>query len=137
MIPVGSTATASGLYETIDCSGHPLPRSPNWSGTASYKHVFDLPNEANLQVGVDVNFSSSRYTAVDYIAAEHAPGYIRENSDFTYYPAGSAWSFSGFVKNISNKAVVVGGVEAALASGLVYNTVDAPRTFGARVKFNF
>jgi iron complex outermembrane recepter protein len=132
----GPSAGNTG-FTTIDCSGKPLPRAPNWSGTVSYQHTFDVYDGATLVTDVDLNFSSQRYLAVDYIGSELAPSYIRENATLTYNAPGNRWSVAVFGRNLSNRAVYLGGVQAALSPGIFYSTVDAPRTFGARLNVNF
>jgi iron complex outermembrane receptor protein len=132
----GTSSLASGFIQ-VDCSGWPLPRAPMWSGTFSYQHQFELANGSSLALAADINFASSRYLAVDYIANELAPGYVRENASLTYYFAGDRLSVTAFAKNIGNRLVPIGGIQAPFAAGFVYETVDAPRTFGGRIQLRF
>ena len=120
----------------IDCSDKPLPRAPSWAGNAGYEHHFDVFG-GTLTAGVDVNFAGRRYLAVDYIAAESAPSYIRENANLTYTPGGKRWSITAYGRNLSNRVVYTGGFEQPLAPGIFYSNVDAPRTYGGRVTVNF
>ena len=133
----GCAVTPDGGFTTIDCSGMQLPRAPKWSGTAGYQHRFDLPDNSSITAGFDVNFGSRRYLAVDYVPSEHAPAYFRQNANLTYTLPNGNVSITGFVKNISNRAVYVGGVNAALSPGMFYAVVDAPRTFGVRIAGKF
>lgn len=121
----------------IDCSGQPLPRAPRWSGTAGYQHRFEFGNDSSLVVQADISFASRRYTAVDYIPNEYADSYIRQNASITYNFAGDAVSITAYIKNISNEEVHIGGVQAAFSPGYVYNSVDAPRTYGLRLTGRF
>ena len=130
------TPTTTG-GAVIDCSRKPLPRAPHWSGTAGYQHRFDLGATGSLLVGGDISFASRRYTAVDYIATEHARSYLRENAAVTYTAPGDHFTITGYVRNISNKEVHIGGVEAPFSPGFVYDTVDAPRSFGVRIGARF
>jgi iron complex outermembrane receptor protein len=130
-------AVDSPGFTAIDCSGKPLPRAPRWAGTFGYQHVFGLPGGANLTANLDTNFADQRYLAVDYISSERAPSYLRADVNVTYNSASAKWSVTGFVRNLSNKPVYLGAVEAALAPGITYATVDSPRTYGARVTVNF
>jgi iron complex outermembrane receptor protein len=86
---------------------------------------------------VDVNFAGRRYLAVDFIAPENAPSYVRENATLSYTPSGKHWSVAAYGRNLSNRVVYTGGIEAALAPGLFYSNLDAPRTYGGRVTVNF
>jgi len=131
-----STSTTVAGYTNIDCSGKPLPRAPDWSGTAAYQHVFDV-HAGTLTAGLDANFASRRYLAVDYIPVERAPSYVRENATLTYTAPGNRWSLTAYGRNLSNRVVYTGGVEQALAPGIFYSNIDAPRTYGGRVTVNF
>jgi iron complex outermembrane recepter protein len=132
-----ATSTLPNGFVQVDCSGRPLPRGPKWSGTLSYQHRIDLSNGDSLALKGDINFASSRYLAVDYIDNELAPGYVRENASLTYSFSGDRVSVTAFAKNISNRLVPIGGIQAPFAAGFVYETVDAPRTFGGRVQVRF
>jgi len=134
---VGCPVTISGGNANIDCSGMPLPRAPKWSGTAGYQHRFDLKDGSSVVAGTDMSFGSRRYAAVDYIAAENLPGYVRFNANLTYSSPDDHFSVTAFVKNIGNRAVYIGGVEAPLSPGIVYTSVDSPRTYGIRVAGKF
>ncbi|HWW63586.1 MAG TPA: TonB-dependent receptor [Sphingomonadaceae bacterium] len=130
---VGCPVTLGATEATIDCSGMPLPRAPKWSGTAGYQHSFDLADGSSIVAGGDMSFGSRRYSAVDYIAAEHLKGYVRFNANLTYNLPDDQFSITAFVKNIGNRATYLGGVEAPLSPGYVYTVVDAPRTYGIRL----
>ena len=132
-----ATSTLPSGFTQVDCSGRPLPRGPMWSGTLSYQHQLDLANGSSLAFMADINFASSRYLAVDYIANELAPGYVRENASLRYSFPGDRISVTAFIKNIGNRLVPLGGIQAPFAAGIVYEAVDAPRTFGGRVQVRF
>lgn len=124
-------------FTAIDCSNKPLPRAPNWAGTASYQHLFHLGGNGSLQAQVSFSFEAWHYIAVDYIPAERDPANIRTNLDLTYTPENGHWSIAGFVRNLTNQAVYMSSINTPAAPGLVYATVDAPRTFGVRLTANF
>ena len=131
--------TAPGAFgaTSIDCSGRPLPRAPRWSGTAGYQHSFDLADGSSIVVGGDLNFASTRYLAVDYVANELASAYVRFNAQITYNLPADRVSVTAFIKNIGNREVHLGGVQAPFSPGLIYDTVDAPRTYGVRLTGRF
>jgi len=133
----GCPVAIEGSFTTIDCSGFVLPRSPKWSGTASYQHEFSLANGAAIVAGGDINFATRRYTAVDYVEAQNVKGFMRGNAFVTFNTADDVFSVTGFIKNIGNAEVPIGGIEAPFAPGLVYSTVDAPRTYGVRFQAKF
>lgn len=124
-------------FTSIDCSHEPLPRAPNWSGTASYAHLFRLGNDGDLRGRVSFSFEDFHYIAVDYIRAERDPANVRTNMDLTYIPENGHWSISAFVRNLTNQAVYMSSINTPAAPGFVYATVDAPRTFGVRLTASF
>ena len=58
------------------------------------------------------------------------------DADLTYESA-SKWSVSGWVRNITDKAIYTGGSLYPFTPGVYYATIRPPRTFGARVTVNF
>ena len=124
-------------FTSIDCSNEPLPRAPDWAGTASYAHLFHLGGDGSVKARVSFSFEGSHYIAVDYIAAERDPANVRTNMDLTYIPENGHWSVAAFVRNLTNQAVYMSSINTPAAPGYVYATVDSPRTFGVRLTANF
>ena len=59
------------------------------------------------------------------------------NLDLTYVSPQGNWTVSAFVHNIDDEAVYTGGGEQGFAPPLVYATIGAPRTYGARLQYSF
>jgi iron complex outermembrane receptor protein len=136
-VSVGGTGCVTGPGAlggvSVDCSGRPLPRAPRWSGTASYQHSFYHTDGSSIVVGGDLNFASRRFLAVDYVPNELARAYVRFNANITYNLPDDRFSITAFIKNIGNREVHLGGIQAPFSPGLVYDSVDAPRTYGVRL----
>jgi len=122
---------------TVDCAGFQLAKAPKWSGSAGYKHAFDVGNGATVTAGVDTHFSSRIWGGVDFIANQRLPSYTQTNADLTYMAPGGRWSLTAFVRNIENKAAYTNAFEAQFVPGLVHASILAPRTFGVRVSAGF
>lgn len=120
----------------IDCSGFQLVRTPLWSGTARYEHIFPLENGASLVAGLDTQFATERWLAVDFIQNERTKPYATGNFDLTYNAPDARWSLSAYVRNFTNAAVYTGGFES-LVPRTVFATINPPRTFGLRLRANF
>ena len=135
--PVGDTGCDLGAgptgFSEVNCSGKPMVRAPTWSGNAGYQHtVFLGPN--TLALGFDVNFASQRWMALDYIAAEDAPGYVRLNAHVTFAMDDNRYSITAYGNNLTDRFVPIGGTQASFSPGIFYAIPDAPRTFGVRLK---
>lgn len=132
--------------QEVDCSGKPLVRAPKWTGTAGYNHTFELGEAGNLTASFDLQFASASYLTIDFLQGGRQEAYATENFDLTYEPTGKKWVVSAFVHNIGDEAVKNQAFRSPFISpanplaspdGVIIATVRAPRTFGAKVRFNF
>lgn len=136
-----------GGSQTIDCTGKPLMRAPEWTGSASYAHDFELANGGKITAGADVQFSSSYYLSVDFLESAKQRAFAVGNMDLTYTSPDGRFSVTGFVRNIWNEAVYTQSFHYPFVSpatnplsgpdGLNIGTLRPPRTFGGRVRVNF
>jgi iron complex outermembrane receptor protein len=122
---------------TIDCSGFRLPRTPKWSGAASFTQEFGLGNGGALIADVSAQFASKRWLGYEFVSMQRADGYALLSADLTYQSPGQRWSVAAFVRNITNEAVYTGGGVQAFAPPLVYATIAPPRTYGVRLRYDF
>jgi iron complex outermembrane receptor protein len=127
----------NGGFQSINCTGRPLSRSPRWAGTVGWTHIFGFGEAGSVEAAIQTHLSSSYWLNIDYISAEHASGYSRSDLDLTYRPQSAAWSLTGYVHNLENTAVYTGGSEHPFVSGLVLASIMPPRTFGGRFSINF
>ncbi len=135
-----TTACASSVSNgtaTIDCSGRPLVKAPKWVGSAAYEHRFDLADGGEVTAAIDTQLSSMLWIAADYVLGERAPGYAVVNGALTYTSPDHAWSFTAYVKNLTEATVYKNGSELPFQGPLVAAVIGAPRTFGGRVRFSF
>lgn len=133
-IPGGTAQTG---FWTINCDGFQLPRTPEWSGTVSYSHRFDLASGAEIEVAPDMTFSSSRWLSAEFVENARATGYALFNANITYRSPDDIYSFQLFMRNIGDKAVYTGTQQYPFIAN--YNGLDIapPRTYGARFRVNF
>lgn len=125
-------------FQTIDCTGRPLIRAPQWSGTAAYTHSFSLGDGAVIDTTGSLQFASSRELGVTYTAGEHAKGYHVFDAVVTYRNPARTWSISGYVRNINNALVYTGTFnQPAVLPSLVAANLAPPRTFGVRLAADF
>lgn len=125
-----------GFWE-INCNGFQLPRTPKWSGSVSYNHIFDLGNSGSLEFAPSMSFASSRWLSAEIVENARASGYALFNASLTYRTPDEALSVQAFVRNITNEAVYTGTQQAPFINN--YNGLDIapPRTYGVRVRYGF
>jgi iron complex outermembrane recepter protein len=136
------TATpATGTFFNINCSGQSIPRVPEWSGSASYDHDFELSNGATLTAGLSAQFASERWLDFAYQPNGLAPEYVTYDAELTYAAPGETWSVTGWIENIGEEPVYTTGSNIVPLSPNGFNyytvTIGPPRTYGVRLRANF
>ncbi|EZP74533.1 Outer membrane receptor protein precursor [Sphingomonas paucimobilis] len=137
-----------GSTRPIDCAGFPLVRTPKWSGTASYSHRFELSSGFAIEPGASVQFASSSWLSVDYLGTERQDAYAMLDASLAFYAPGNQLSLTVFARNLTNEAVITQAnrhlfIHSAPtnpnggADGLIVGSIRAPRTYGARLRYNF
>jgi iron complex outermembrane receptor protein len=124
-------------FRSIDCSGFPLPRSPEWTGTLGYTHEVTFGNGGQLTLDATGQFASSRYLWQNFIAVTRAKPYTTVDLSGTYALPGGHWSASVFARNVTNETVYQGGFVNPYIATLFAATINPPRTFGARLSYSF
>ena len=128
----------TGNVQTLNCSGFPLQRSPSYSGTASYDHVFLLSNGGDIDLKGAVSFAGKRWIGIEYVPSELAQAYVTLDADATYHLPGGRVSLSAYVRNAGDKAVYSNATMQPLSGGsMLFTTINAPRTYGLRASINF
>lgn len=144
--PTGGTRCSSsaaagraGFFD-INCAGQQIPRTPEWSGTASYRHDFNLAG-GKVSAGGNAVYASSRWLDFAYLPNGRGSAYVVFNADLIYTSPSGRVSVTGYADNISNKAVYTSGnnIVTRAPNGFRYYTanIQPPRTYGVRTRFNF
>lgn len=132
--------------QTVDCAGFQLVRSPTWTGTASYSHGFELGDGGSITPGVSAQFASSSYLSIDFLPTTKQDSYATVDADLTYRSRDGNLSITAYVRNITKEGVLTQAFRYPFVSsanaladpdGLVLASIRPPRTFGARVRYNF
>lgn len=131
---VGPVATGR---RTVDCSGFPLPRAPEFSARGNYAHVFTFDGGASVTFNATGNYQSSKYLTIDYLRSGHVGNTFSADLDLTYRPAGDRFSLSAFVRNVTDEAVYTGGSQHQQIANVFYANINPPRTYGVRGQINF
>ncbi len=130
-------AIPSTTNYSVNCSGYQMMRSPDWSGSASYAHTFDMANGGRVDANVNTTFASSRWVHTSFIPNSRIGKYALLNVGLTYVSPDGKLSVDLFGQNLTNKAVYTGGDQNPLKGGLFAAAIAAPRVFGGRVRLGF
>ncbi len=129
-----STFVSIGLYR-VNCTGQEMPRSPKLSLQADYSHTFTLPGGATLTPGIAAQHSSAYWTAVDYNPLQRQQSFTMYDADITFQPASKKWSAALWGRNLGNEDVWQNSF--VHPSGVAFNALRPPRTYGLRINANF
>lgn len=124
-------------YRTIDCSGQPLIRSPEWSGRVAYERHQPLPGGSDLDFRVQTEFSTGYYLANDFTPEERNSSFHTTDAVITWNSASGILAISGFVRNIENEAIYTNASQSPLLPTVALAAIRPPRTYGARLRVNF
>lgn len=134
LCPTSVVSAGPPARVAIDCSGFPMMRTPKWAGSAGYEHRFDLANGGRVTIGGDMIFASRRYTSIDFSPVTLDGGYAIFNAQLGYSAPDERWSVTLWGKNLTETSYLSGGIQ----SGSINRpTINQPRTYGVRARFNF
>ena len=137
-VTTGCIVTAGTPFPTLDCGGMALPRAPKYSGSASWRHAFDLESGATIEAMLGAQFSASRFLTTDFTEASRAAAYVTADFNISYIAPSDAWTVSTFVRNLNDAKIYTGGFTApGLFRSLTLGNLSAPRTFGVRLSKHF
>ncbi|AIT81840.1 TonB-dependent receptor [Novosphingobium pentaromativorans] len=124
--------------QTLDCSGFPLQRSPKFSGTVSYDHVFPLANGGDVDFRAFTTFAGSRWLGGEYVGAELARPFATVDVDLTYTSPDNGFTLSAYGRNVGNKPVYSNATIQPLSGGsALFTAINAPATYGVRASIKF
>jgi iron complex outermembrane recepter protein len=135
---VQSPPDVNGLF-TVNCNGLPLTRGPKWTVGLDGEQVIPL-GDGKLTLGAGMVYTSSRYIDAHFLGSTLAPGYALFNADVTYNAPGNRLAVTAFIKNIGNTLAAVTGYSQADNANQPFTstvTLQAPRTYGLRLRYDF
>lgn len=142
---------------TAPLKDQPRFNLPKWQVTAAYRHTFNFGDSGSLEAGAGAHYESKTILRLADIplltAGEKKDAYTKWDADLTWRPGDGNWSVQGYVKNITNEAVVGIGssgqstppvwFKPAFPGTTTQNnfarsaSLEPPRTFGVRITAEF
>lgn len=130
-----------GIYEDFvqpngaSYSGNSIAFAPAWTVTTGYSHDFALPS-GYIRARADARYESSYWGDFAHVPGDRLGNFMLADASLTYYSDNNRWSLGIWGKNLFDKAVpgssALGGIPGPTATQL-----GPPRTFGARLTFNY
>jgi iron complex outermembrane recepter protein len=138
----------SSVITFEDLSGYSEFNAPRWTGTLSYQHTWELPNEAQLSTYVLSHAETFHWGSPDHQADSRQPSYTRTQFVLQYSSPDGKYIAQAYVRNIENRAVfntyTFQGPPAPAGSQFPgsppqrnFVSLDPPRTFGVSLHVSF
>lgn len=135
-----SDYSSAGVVTYTD--GKTPTHMPEWMLSADYSHRFDLPNGYALTAMADVHYQSEQTNTFNSIVFDNGPNanfyitgaYSIADASLTYGPRDGRYSFSAYVRNLTNTEYKLDAFPGPIATSAY---VNAPRTFGVIVSGRF
>jgi iron complex outermembrane receptor protein len=126
--------TSSAL---VSVYGYQLPYAPTVTLRGSWAHTFRLPNDQRLVAQANVLYSSNYWQSFTHDLYTNQPAYTKTDASLTYHARDDRWSIGAFVRNIENRAVIVGSSKSQGPGLTGAPYLQAPRTYGITLGANF
>jgi iron complex outermembrane receptor protein len=114
----------------------PIPDAPKWSfsGTVHY----GVPAfGGEIASDTDVTYVDRRsISAIDY-PAEDLPAYTRTDTRLSYTSGDKHWIGSLYVRNLTDRQIIVSRVGFENLTGAAYDGYDRPRWYGGSLTYRF
>jgi iron complex outermembrane receptor protein len=124
------------LLPSVDFTGRRLDNAPSFTGNLNV--AYHLPfRSGRVTLRGEAAYTSKVYFTPDNVDALSQGAYIKGNL-FATYAMNNGWSFTAFVRNISN-ATTWGAqqVNTPFVAQPLTGRLDPPRTFGAELRYDF
>ena len=132
---LATSCSPSGECTYTALGGRTLPRMPKWTLTGGWEHRFPLGNGAEIQSYVDAQYKSGYDTNLVVFDGSRQNGVTLVNARLTYQAADERFSISAYVRNLTDKAVLIQSNTAGPVNR--YGILGDPRTYGVSLQAKF
>ena len=120
---------------SIDCSGKPAYSAPDWIVNLGIQQTFVL-DTFEVVARVNTQYRSENFTGFEYLEMQRQDDFWRTDASISVGPQGGNWQVTGWVRNIEDDRVRVGGSTYRVGGG-VTNVTSYPITYGIRLNYGF
>jgi iron complex outermembrane receptor protein len=119
----------------VQFAGNQIIQSPTWSLSAGLQHVFPV-GSGTLTPRLQSQYRSSSYLQFFNLPWDRQAAYTSTDVLVTYVPPDRKWNVQGYVRNLENSVILTNADNGGPYNAVRYQFA-APRTFGARVQYNW
>lgn len=130
------SSSVTALAYTIDCSGRRPPQAPKWTVNLGAQQTVEMSSGGKIVANVNAHFQTETLVGIEFLPGEFQPKYWLVDGQLSYTTPDGRLTFGGFINNIFNETVSA-SVQPVPGSFFLSGLVRPPRTYGARLGFNF
>lgn len=133
-VPTGQVLPDGSPILNFVCSGERSLYAPEISLDLGVAHVFDI-GSFDLIGQLDVSYRDDQEGGFEYLPQTRIDSYTLANLNLTLQPDNERWSLTAYVFNLGDERY---RTNPQIGPGNTYTSVfNPPRTYGARLRFNF
>ena len=120
----------------VNCSGKPGFNSPEWASNAGIDQTIELSNH-KIVLTADGRYRSNRVIGFEYLAQQNSGSDFTIDASIKFAEIDDKWALTAWVRNLTDETVPVFAQFAASTGNNIVTSYAAPRTYGARLRYNF
>ncbi len=118
-----------------DVGGLQMQFTPDYTGTISYNHRFDVANGGTVDARIATYLTSSYWGTFNHEGPTKQKGYGKSDASLTYKPQSGTWSAGVWVKNLEDTIVRSSASATGPTSAVAF--LEPPREYGVTLKFSY
>lgn len=123
------------IVGTQQYAGNRPPNSPTYQVSVGYQHDFPI-GDGKLTLRGQSRLEDDYYLAFTNYGFEKQDSFTKTDFMLTYTAPQDRWSAQAYVRNIENETILTSASVSGLFGAYTFQYGD-PRTYGARLTFNF
>ncbi|KQX25014.1 MULTISPECIES: TonB-dependent receptor [unclassified Sphingomonas] len=123
------------LVGTVQYAGNTPPSSPKWQLGAGLEYDI-MVGDGKVTPRIQTHYETESYLAFTNFGRERQGDFSRTDMMLTYTAPDNQWSLQGWIRNIENRKVITAAAASGLFGAYTYQ-LTPPRTYGARLSYNF
>ena len=121
------------VTSAFNWSGKDVQRAPPYTVMAAYRHKWSFANGGSLTGRISSMYVDGNYTRDANNPGDWQEGYTNTSANLTYHHPNGKWSFSGWVRNLEDEAIIA--LSRAADRGGYSVFTFPPRMWGVTLKF--
>lgn len=120
----------------LSLDGNRAIQAPKWSINGGYEHEFATPY-GELTFRAQTEFKTEQYFTFYNRTNDRMGSYTRSDLSLEFHPTDTKLTIQGYVRNLENEVVLTNADSSAAVYGATRYQYAAPRTYGARIRYDW